>query len=54
MLKENNHNSPVHYVDRQTPGTVSLVSSAVMTDKSERMFLSMFLSVLSAQARETF
>lgn len=50
MLKENNQNNPVHCVERQTPGRVPFVSSAVMTDKSERMFL----SILSAQAWETF
>lgn len=32
MLKANYHNNPVHCVDRQSPGTVPFVSSAVMTD----------------------
>lgn len=50
MLTENNHSNSVHCVDRQTPGTVPLLSSVVMTDGSERMFLSIF----SAQAKETF
>lgn len=40
MLKANTRNNPAHCVDRQTPGTVPSISSAVMTDESERMFLS--------------
>ena len=42
MLTANNHNNSAHCVDRQTPGTVPFLSSAVMTDKSERMFHSIF------------
>lgn len=50
MRTANNHNNSVHCVDRQTPGTVPLLSSVVMTDKSERTFLSIF----SVQAWEAF
>lgn len=41
MLKANNDNNPEHCVDRRTPGTVPIISSAVMTEESVRMFLSL-------------